>query len=332
MPERGPFTFREAILTSLLLHACLIIYVLLFPDTFRPAERASVGRVDPNGPIPMEFVMEPEPAPEPPRLALGDAGRRTSSDDRPENAPPPENEDPFSIGNTLNRFVAAPQPVPAPASPEPGPSADARRASAPRGGAGPEGEGGDEVPGEPGGAGAAPTHSVGAEGPPAGDGAGAGAGSGGRREGAGGRAQRSIRDALGQMSVGMSGGSSLKYDNPVGGLTGPLGGLSFDTAGFDWGPYSRKIYWIIWTNWTQGWPPAAWAGLKGVVTVRFRIWKDGRITDIRILEGSGTVAFDTCATIALEASSPLPPLPDDFPKESEGITARFLYNLSGREK
>ena len=127
--------------------------------------------------------------------------------------------------------------------------------------------------------------------------------------------------------MGMSGGGSpLKFDNPTGGVAGPLGGLSFDTKDFDWGPYSRRIYWIIWSNWMRGWPPAAWAGLKGIVGVRFRIWKDGHISGIEILSRSGTEAFDTCATLALEASSPLPALPADFTKESEGITARFLYN------
>ena len=137
----------------------------------------------------------------------------------------------------------------------------------------------------------------------------------------------SLRDALGRMTMGMSGGGSpLKFDNPRGGVSGPMGGLSFETKDFDWGPYSRRIYWIIWSNWMRGWPPAAWAGLKGTVSVRFRIWKDGHISGIEVLSASGTEAFDTCATLALEASSPLPALPADFTKESEGITARFLYN------
>jgi TonB family protein len=144
------------------------------------------------------------------------------------------------------------------------------------------------------------------------------------------RPQRSLRDALDQLAGGggLSGGAPLRFDNPVGGLTGPSGGLSFDTKGFDWGPYARKIYWIIWTNWTQGWPPAARAGLPGVSPGRFRIHRDGTITGIVVMDSSGTEAFDTCATLALEASSPLPPLPAEFPKDSEGITARFLYNVS----
>ncbi|HKY34185.1 MAG TPA: energy transducer TonB, partial [Candidatus Polarisedimenticolia bacterium] len=154
-------------------------------------------------------------------------------------------------------------------------------------------------------------------------------------EGERGEGRESLKEALGRMSLGMSaggGGAPLRYDNPVGGLSGPQGGLSFDTPGFDWGPYARRIYWIIWTNWTQGWPPAAWAGLKGVVTVRFRIHRDGTISGITVMDGSGTEAFDTCATLALEASSPLPPLPADFTKDSEGITARFLYNMEARER
>jgi TonB family protein len=66
--------------------------------------------------------------------------------------------------------------------------------------------------------------------------------------------------------------------------------------------------------------------------VKFRIWKDGHISGIEVVDQSGTEAFDTCATLALEASSPLPALPDDFDKESEGITARFLYNTDAEER
>lgn len=314
MSERPTVTSREAVLASMLAHACLIIYVLLFPDTFRPGELRPAPAGDANRPVLVDFVVQP-PREEPPELALGDAGERTVSEPRPRTAPPATSEQPYSEGNTPNRFVApriarnaAPSPEPSPAAQQPGPPALSREpgdtgegsgASAPPGGETPLG--GDRSHG-------------GLLVPPRGKGTGS-----------------SLREALGRMSTGMSGGAPLKYDNPAGGLSGPLGGLSFDTPGFDWGPYARKIYWVIWTNWTQGWPPAAWAGLKGIVTVRFRIWRDGRITDITIIDPSGTPAFDTCATLALEASSPLPPLPDDFPGESEGITARFLYNTNATQ-
>jgi TonB family protein len=321
MPETAPVTFREAVLASLLMHALIFIAVLLFPGVFtwHPAPRP---RSVPDETIPLAFLRETPP--DRPEVMLGDSGEGRRSDPRPHDAPPPRNADPYSRGNTPNRFLAPP--VSGPASPEPGsPRQEPSPQAVPE--AGPAGE--EAAPD-----GAAPDEAArndaqeGWRAPQAGGGrGGAGSGTGARPDGPG-----SIKEALGRMSMGHGGaGEPLRYDNPVGGLTGPTGGLSFDTAGFDWGPYARRIYWIIWTNWTRGWPPAARAGLTGVVTVRFRIQRDGNISAIVVMKESGTPAFDTCATLALEASSPLPPLPDDFPKDSEGITARFLYNMSAAQ-
>jgi TonB family protein len=320
MSEQTPVTTREAVLASLLGHACIIILVLLFPDAFKWNGHSLFTSSDPNAPIPLEFLRQPTAVP-PPSAALGDAGHLKSSDPRRPDAPRPTNEDPYSIGNTRNRFVAPPMPQRAPPSPNPGaagPTEPSPQQSLAQGSSEDQenaARSGEQTPAD-----ASVTSPL--QVPPHGQ-------RGFDPKGAKGS---SLKEALGRMSVGMSGGPPLKFDNPTGGLSGPLGGLSFDTPGFDWGPYSRKIYWISWTNWTRGWPPAAWAGLKGIVTVHFTIWKNGKISDITILDASGTPAFDSCATVALEASSPLPALPSDFPKESEGITARFLYNTDADEQ
>jgi len=312
MIEGSPFTFREAVLTSLLVHAALFIYVLLFPETF--AARQSLFQVlaeDSNTPIPATFLQPSEVEQE---VALGDAGTQRRSDPRPADAPEPANEAPYAQGNTRNRFVAPPVPENVPPAPSPGsdPSGGEPESQSPAEAGQPGAAGGQTESGSLVAGGAAAGQPV----PPA-----------RQPPGSAQRRQGSLRDALGRMGAGLAGGPQLKYDNPVGGLSGPSGGLSFDTPGYDWGPYARKIYWIIWTNWTRGWPPAAYAGLTGVVTVRFRIHRDGTLSGITVEEPSGTEAFDICATLALEASNPLPELPDDFPKDSEGITARFYYNI-----
>lgn len=311
MSETNTITGREAVLASLLLHASLIIIALLFPDAF--VSRGVQSRVpDPDVPIPLAFLQgEPEPAPR--TSSIGDRGNEDRSDPRSRKALPPTSEDPYSIGNNPNRFLAPPVPAEEPPAPEqqdpghPAQPGDASPGQNPLPGSSPAQD--DREP-----AGLEEGFLV----PPSGNQT--------ARDGKPDRG-RALKEALGRMSTGMTGGPPLRYDNPVGGLSGPAGGLSFDTPGFDWGPYARRIYWIIWTNWTQGWPPAARAGLTGITTVRFRIHRDGRVAGIRIIEPSGTLAFDRCATLALEASDPLPPLPEDFPGESEGITARFLYNL-----
>ena len=64
-----------------------------------------------------------------------------------------------------------------------------------------------------------------------------------------------------------------------------------------------------------------------VVTIRFTIQRSGAITDITILNGSGVPPFDFAAKKAIELSSPLNPLPKDFPNNSERVTCMFYYNL-----
>ncbi len=329
MSEKTPFTFREAVLSSLLVHAGVIIVMLLFPDAFTALPRPLPAvRPDPNAPLPVEFLTPPAA---PGQMVLADAGSLVSSDPRPEDAPAPANDDPYAVGNNPNRFLAPPvgaEPDPqegAGGDPDPGPAPGPPVREEPDADPPPEDPGGDADVGEE-----AAREDRTAEVPAGEEGfqvTREGAGSPGPGDTPAPLPRTTLRDALGEIAGGAPGGAPLRFDNPVGAFAGPGGGLSFDTKGFNWGPYARRIYWIIWKNWTQGWPPAARAGLPGIVTVRFRIYRDGSITDIQVLDPSGTEAFDTCATVALEASSPLPPLPADYQGESEGITARFLYNV-----
>ena len=87
---------------------------------------------------------------------------------------------------------------------------------------------------------------------------------------------------------------------------------------------------LVRTKITDVWDPPGDRMVKGRtnrVLLHFVIHRDGTITDVEILNTSGIPAYDSAATLALEASSPLPPLPDNFPKESDGVTGRFLYNM-----
>src|SRR5512139_3311578 len=105
MPETAPVTFREVVLTSLLLHALIFILLLLFPGLFT-WHPASVARPSPDDTIPLAFLQKAPP--EEPAVSLGDAGKALKSDPRPAAAPPPRNTDPYSRGNTPNRFMAPP--------------------------------------------------------------------------------------------------------------------------------------------------------------------------------------------------------------------------------
>ena len=104
------------------------------------------------------------------------------------------------------------------------------------------------------------------------------------------------------------------------------GPLSFETQWYDWGEYAQSMISRIRVNWYNNMPQLIRTGMQGVVTIRFTIQSSGRITDIEQLNSSGIPPYDFAARKAIELSSPLNPLPKDFPKPSERVTAMFYYN------
>ena len=109
--------------------------------------------------------------------------------------------------------------------------------------------------------------------------------------------------------------------------TAEAGPLSFETQWYDWGEYAESMVGKIRVHWYEEMPmPLLQTGLKGVVTIRFTIHRDGTITDVTIITSSGIAPYDHAAKKAIELASPLKPLPADFPKETEHVTAMFYYN------
>ena len=105
------------------------------------------------------------------------------------------------------------------------------------------------------------------------------------------------------------------------------GPLSFETQWYDWGEYAESMVGKIRVHWYEEMPmPLLQTGMKGVVTIRFTIHRDGSLTDINIITSSGIAPYDYAAKKAIELASPLKPLPADFPKETEHVTAMFYYN------
>jgi TonB family protein len=104
------------------------------------------------------------------------------------------------------------------------------------------------------------------------------------------------------------------------------GPLSFESQWFDWGDYAEGMVNRIRVNWYSNMPHLIQTGLKGVVTIRFTIHRDGSITDVTILSSSGVPPYDFAAKKGIELSSPLSPLPKDFPNDTERVTAMFYYN------
>ncbi|HEX9162950.1 MAG TPA: TonB family protein [Thermoanaerobaculia bacterium] len=104
------------------------------------------------------------------------------------------------------------------------------------------------------------------------------------------------------------------------------GPLSFETQWYDWGEYAQSMVGKIRINWYENMPPLIRTGMKGVVTIRFTIQRDGQITNLEMLSSSTVPPYDFAAKKAIELSSKLNPLPKDFPNASERVTCMFFYN------
>ena len=124
-----------------------------------------------------------------------------------------------------------------------------------------------------------------------------------------------------------SGEYKFQFNNPAYLRGGSYGTMSFDTQGFPWGDYARRIYLVIRNNWYARIPLAAQNGIRGWDCQRFVIEKDGTISSVQVVRPSGVAPFDRASADALTNSSPLPQLPQDFPEPREGVTFCFYYNM-----
>jgi len=139
-------------------------------------------------------------------------------------------------------------------------------------------------------------------------------------------------DALKQVGRSGAAGGGQNLDlSQAGGQGGEKGfveqgPVSFETQWYDWGEYAQSMIGKIRINWYDNMPPLIRTGMKGVVTIRFTIQRDGSITDITVLNGSNVPPYDFAAQKAIELSSKLNPLPKDFPNATEHVTCIFFYN------
>lgn len=130
-----------------------------------------------------------------------------------------------------------------------------------------------------------------------------------------------VAQLAGSDGAGGDGGGGWEKD---GGFV-DSGPLSFDTVEYDWGPYAAEMVRRIKLNWDV--PTLAHYGIKGQVTLRFFIRKDGRVEGVTILKSSGIPPFDNAAFQALVRSNPFRPLPADLGHDREGVTVTFFYNI-----
>ncbi len=99
--------------------------------------------------------------------------------------------------------------------------------------------------------------------------------------------------------------------------------LQFDTKGVEFSPWVRRFLAQVRRNWLV---PQAAMSLRGRVSVSFNVHKDGTITEIVVVGPSKIEDFNRSSLNAITASSPVQPLPAEYPDEKALITITFYYN------
>lgn len=91
----------------------------------------------------------------------------------------------------------------------------------------------------------------------------------------------------------------------------------------DFGPYMSKMKQDIQKKWQM---PKGLESRK--VTTVFSIMRDGKIANVSITEGSGNDAVDKSALAALDAASPLDPLPKGSP---QSVDIKYVFDWKTRQ-
>jgi TonB family protein len=113
------------------------------------------------------------------------------------------------------------------------------------------------------------------------------------------------------------------FNNPQGGANDPGSTIQFDTKGVEFGPWLRRFVAQVRRNWFI---PQAAMNFHGRVVIQFNIHKNGRITDVNVVQPSGIDAFNRAAFNAIVGSNPTEPLPPEYPDPMAFFTVTFFYN------
>jgi TonB family protein len=97
-----------------------------------------------------------------------------------------------------------------------------------------------------------------------------------------------------------------------------VGGATFDQPDFNYSYYIERMLVTIGMNWFK---PADSVPISPMI--RFRIERDGTISDPQLERPSGLPFVDRAALRAVMASSPLPPLPQEFTGKYLGVHLIF---------
>jgi outer membrane biosynthesis protein TonB len=142
----------------------------------------------------------------------------------------------------------------------------------------------------------------------------------------------SIRDAARSSTPAPIGGEAPLPSVPGGGGQGTAGtGLEIlsDTQGVDFNNYLSRVYITVRRNWIAVFPESARLGDRGIVSLEFRIMKDGTVTvgEPALVRTSGKEPLDRAAISSVRASTPFEPLPPEFHGPFIALRFTYYYNL-----
>jgi TonB family protein len=127
----------------------------------------------------------------------------------------------------------------------------------------------------------------------------------------------------GFFNIGFSKGSTGPVRTDFGGAA-QKARASFRIEDYDISPWAEKVVKIILTNWVIPYPKEVRA--KGVVGISVIINESGEILSAQVVNSSLILLLDEAALKALKESSPFPPLPEDFPRNSLEAYFEFHYD------
>ena len=145
--------------------------------------------------------------------------------------------------------------------------------------------------------------------------------------------QDSLREAA-KMNApqAIGGGGRLPPGAPGGGGSGTAYGnmeILTPTEGVDFSNYLARVYQSVKRNWFAVMPVSVQLGDKGVVSLQFKIMRDGAVPDgdPRRIFGSGKEPLDRAAVSSIRASNPFEPLPSAFSGPYIELRFTYYYNI-----
>lgn len=108
-----------------------------------------------------------------------------------------------------------------------------------------------------------------------------------------------------------------------------LGGISINTTAWDFAPYLLDLKHRVKQHWI---PPLAFTALgaiHGYTVVLFRIYPDGRMTWLEVVEEEGHKSLHRASVNAIKGAAPFRALPDNFPEDYLEVKFGFYYLLPG---